>query len=79
MRMTKRQTNDMMAQLQFLLNTLKIHLGEDATSMAESTKRMLSSRVSWHGKKAFDGPEGLAPVETLERLGRVYVLCLAEV
>ena len=66
--------------LQFLINTLKKYLSEEVLSLASDTRRMLLSASSWGGggKGMGNGPEGLAALENLERLGRVYVMCLGE-
>ena len=60
------------SHLQFLINTLKKYLSDDTLSLASDTRRMLLSKA---GAKRH-GPEGLSGLENLERLGRVYVMCL---
>ena len=60
------------SHLQFLINTLKKYLSDDSLSLASDTRRMLLSKA---GSKRH-GPEGLSGLENLERLGRVYVMCL---
>ena len=71
-----RQADRLANELQFLLNTLKIYLSIEATSLLEATRRMLCSKAGRGNGMQGDGPEGLAALEELERLGRVYVLCL---
>ncbi len=58
--------------LQFLISTLKKYLSDDTLSLASDTRRMLSTRSE------VNGPEGLTALETLERLGRVYIMCLGD-
>lgn len=66
----------------FLINTLKKYLSEEILSLAADTKRMLVTKASSGGRKGRkllgDGPEGLTALENLERLGRVYVMCLGD-
>jgi len=62
------------SHLQFLINTLKKYLSEETLALASDTRRMLLSKA---GAKRH-GPEGLSGLENLERLGRVYVMCLNE-
>ena len=71
-----RQADRLANELQFLMNTLKIYLGSEAMSLLEGTRRMLCSKAGRGNGLQGDGPEGLAALEELERLGRVYVLCL---
>lgn len=71
-RMSDRLANE----LQFLMNTLKIYLSPEATSLLDGTRRMLCSKAGRGNGMQGDGPDGLAALEELERLGRVYVLCL---
>ena len=75
-KMKVRQADRMANELQFLLNTLKSYLKSENITLIESTRRTLLSR-SGRGVQG-DGPDGLAALEELERLGRVYVLCLGE-
>eukprot|EP00581_Thalassiosira_minuscula_P001397 CAMPEP_0183746690 /NCGR_PEP_ID=MMETSP0737-20130205/66886_1 /TAXON_ID=385413 /ORGANISM="Thalassiosira miniscula, Strain CCMP1093" /LENGTH=1250 /DNA_ID=CAMNT_0025982393 /DNA_START=67 /DNA_END=3820 /DNA_ORIENTATION=- len=63
--------------LQFLISTLKKYLSDEILSLASDTRRMLLSASSG-GKGMGNGPEGLTALENLERLGRVYVMCLGE-
>jgi len=62
------------SHLQFLINTLKKYLSDETLALASDTRRMLLSKA---GAKRH-GPEGLSGLENLERLGRVYVMCLNE-
>lgn len=75
-RMRSHQADRMANQLQFLINTLRPNLSENMIKLAEDTRRMLSAKA---GKKSImDGPDGLAAIEELERLGRVYNMCFAD-
>lgn len=68
--------------LQFLNNTLKKYLSDEVVSLASDTRRMMLSKAGTGGrgigKGMGNGPEGLTALENLERLGRVYVLCLTD-
>ena len=66
--------------LQFLISTLKKYLSDDILSLASDTRRMLLSASSGGrgGRGMGNGPEGLTALEDLERLGRVYMMCLGE-
>ncbi|KAL3942111.1 MAG: hypothetical protein SGBAC_003648 [Bacillariaceae sp.] len=68
-----RQADRLANELQFLLNTLKRYLKRETVRLVDSTRAML---VSKSGQAS--APDGLASLEELERLGRVYVLCLGE-
>lgn len=61
-------------ELQFLINTLRKYLSKDLLGVAEHCREKLLSKAGagFQG----DGPDGLGAIEQLERLGRVYVLCL---
>jgi len=61
-------------ELQFLINTLRKYLSEELLGVAEHCREQLLSKAGagFQG----DGPDGLGAIEQLERLGRVYVLCL---
>jgi hypothetical protein len=72
-----RQADRMANELQFLMNTLKSFLSNEALALLDGTRRTLCSRAGRGGVQG-DGPEGLAALEDLERLGRVYVLCLGD-
>jgi hypothetical protein len=71
-----RQADRLANELQFLMNTLKIYLSPEAMSLLEGTRRMLCAKAGRGNGMQGDGPDGLAALEELERLGRVYVLCL---
>eukprot|EP00978_Attheya_sp_CCMP212_P036717 scaffold168625_cov46-Attheya_sp.AAC.3 len=75
-RMRGRQADRMANELQFLINTLKNYLSDEMLAVADNCRRMLCSKAG--GGIQGDGPDGLAAIEELERLGRVYVLCLGE-
>lgn len=75
-RMSKKQADRMANELQFLVNTLHKDLSEDMMQTAESCRRMLCGKSGTGGSIRGDGPDGLAAIEELERLGRVYVMCL---
>jgi len=64
--------------LQFLISTLKKYLSDEVLSLASDTRRMLLSASRGVGRGMGNGPEGLTALESLERLGRVYVMCLGE-
>jgi hypothetical protein len=76
-KMKVRQADRMANELQFLMNTLKSYLSDENLSLIENTRRTLCSRAG-RGSVEGGGPDGLAALEELERLGRVYVLCLGE-
>jgi hypothetical protein len=77
-RMRGRQADRMANELQFLINTLKNYLSDEMLAVADNCRRMLCSKAGRGGGIQGDGPDGLAAIEELERLGRVYVLCLGE-
>lgn len=75
------QADILSIHLQFLMNTLKKYLSNEILSLASDTRRMLLSASTGGkgvGKGMGNGPEGLAALENLERLGRVWVMCLGE-
>lgn len=72
-----KQADRMANELQFLMNTLKTYLSDEGLDMLDGTRRTLCSRAG-RGAVKGGGPEGLAALEDLERLGRVYVLCLGD-
>ena len=72
------QADRMANEFQFLMNTLKSYLSDEGLSLLDGTRRTLCSRAGRGGGVQGDGPEGLAALEDLERLGRVYVLCLGD-
>lgn len=73
-----RQADRLANELQFLINTLRRYLKPDTLTLVDNTRRMLCSKAGRGGGIQGDGPDGLAALEDLERLGRVYVLCLGE-
>eukprot|EP00980_Cylindrotheca_fusiformis_P001133 scaffold318_cov110-Cylindrotheca_fusiformis.AAC.5 len=73
-----RQADRLANELQFLLNTLKTYLKRDTIKTVDSTRSMLIGKAGQSSGAQGDGPDGLAALEDLERLGRVYVLCLGE-
>jgi hypothetical protein len=73
-----RQADRLANELQFLMNTLKRYLKPEMMSLVDNTRRMLCSKAGRGSGVQGDGPDGLAALEDLERLGRVYVLCLGE-
>jgi hypothetical protein len=73
-----RQADRLANELEFLKNTLKKFLGEESLSLLGSTLQLVATRAGRGRNYQGDGPDGLAALEELERLGRVYVLCLGE-
>jgi hypothetical protein len=73
-----RQADRLANELEFLKNTLKKFLGEEGLSVLDSTLQVVATRAGRGRNYQGDGPDGLAALEELERLGRVYVLCLGE-
>ena len=73
-----RQADRLANELQFLINTLKKYLKEDTVAKVDSIRRMLCGKAGRGNGIQGDGPDGLAALEDLERLGRVYVLCLGQ-
>ncbi len=73
-----RQADRLANELQFLMNTLRRYLKPETLTLVDNTRRMLCSKAGRGGGIQGDGPDGLAALEDLERLGRVYVLCLGE-
>ena len=71
--MTAPQADRFANELQFLMNTLKKYLSGDMLSVAENCKGMLLAKA---GHRQGQGPDGLMQMEELERLGRIYALCL---
>jgi hypothetical protein len=75
--MTVKQADQLANELQFVLSTLKNHLGNKAQKAGSLCLNALCQKAERSGGPG-TGPDGLATVENLERLGRVYTLCLAE-
>jgi hypothetical protein len=75
-RMRSWQAERYMNELQFLMNTLRRYLGDNVLNDAEDCKKKLFQRTG--GDFQGNSPDGLMAIEELERLGRVYVLCLSE-
>ena len=73
-----RQADRLANELQFLMNTLRKFLKDATLDKVDACRKMLCSKAGRGGGLQGDGPEGLASLEELERLGRVYVLCLGE-
>ena len=73
-----RQADKLANELEFLSNTLNKFLGQETKHLLESTLKMANSKAGRGDDYQGDGPDGLAALEELERLGRVYVLCLGE-
>lgn len=73
-----RQADRLANELQFLINTLKRYLKPETVGLVDNTRRMLCTKAGRGSGIQGDGPDGLAALEELERLGRVYVLCLGE-
>lgn len=83
-----RQADRLVNELEFLNNTLKKFITSDnIKKLLKLTLQMLytkagrinsNSNTGSSGYQDHDGPDGLAALEELERLGRVYVLCLGD-
>lgn len=73
-----RQADRLANELEFLNNTLKKFLGDETLELLDSTLQMVSAKAGRGRDYQGDGPDGLAALEELERLGRVYVLCLGD-
>jgi Exocyst complex component Sec5 len=73
-----RQADRLANELEFLNNVLKKFLVENTLVLLDSTLHMVSSKAGRGRDYQGDGPDGLAALEELERLGRVYVLCLGD-
>jgi hypothetical protein len=73
-----RQADRLANELEFLKNTLKKFLDEESMALLDSSLHMVSSKAGRSRDYQGDGPDGLAALEELERLGRVYVLCLGD-
>jgi len=75
-RMRGFQADQYLNELQFLLNTLKRYLSDQVLHAVENVRGKLLSKTG--GGVQGQGPDGLGAIERLERLGRIYVLCLGE-
>ena len=73
-----RQADRLANELEFLNNVLKKFLAESTLVLLDSTLHMVSSKAGRGRDYQGDGPDGLAALEELERLGRVYVMCLGD-
>lgn len=73
-----RQADRLANELEFLRSTLRKFLGEEASSLLESTLQIVNTKAGRGREYQGNGPDGLAAIEELERLGRVYVLCLGD-
>lgn len=73
-----RQADRLANEIEFLRTILKKFLNENSKTLLESTLQMVAARAGRERGYQGDGPDGLAALEELERLGRVYVLCLGE-
>jgi hypothetical protein len=75
-----RQADRLANELEFLRSSLKRFLSEvGGLSIINQTLQMVNAKAGRdRNYKGGDGPDGLAALEELERLGRVYVLCLGE-
>ena len=71
-----RQADRLANEMQFLMNTLKNYLSDETLSLMDQTRRTLCHRAGRDGGIHGEGPDGLAALEDLERLGRVYLLAL---
>ena len=63
-------------ELQFLINTLRRYMSNELLEVVDNCRYLLLAKAG--GGFQGDGPDGLGAIEQLERLGRVYVLCLGE-
>lgn len=73
-----RQADKLANELEFLKNSLRKFLGSETMRLLESTLEMANGKAGRGHDYQGDGPDGLAALEELERLGRVYVLCLGD-
>jgi hypothetical protein len=71
-----RQADRLANELEFLKNSLSKFLGAESVALLDSTLNMVSAKAGRGRDYQGNGPDGLAALEELERLGRVYVLCL---
>ncbi len=75
-RMRGIQADQYLSELQFLINTLHRYLSDQVLHAVEGCKERLLSKTG--GGVQGQGPDGLGAIERLERLGRIYVMCLGE-
>jgi hypothetical protein len=75
-----RQADRLANELEFLKASLKRFLSEkEGLATIDQTLHVVNSKAGRdRNYKGGDGPDGLAALEELERLGRVYVLCLGQ-
>jgi hypothetical protein len=75
-RMRGSQADQYLNELQFLLNTLRKYLNDQVLHAAEGCKNKLLTKTG--GGVRGQGPDGLGGIERLERLGRMFVMCLGD-
>jgi len=75
-RMIGSQADQYLNELQFLVSTLKKYLSDQVLYAVDVCKNKLLSKTG--GGVRGQGPDGLKAIEHLERLGRVFVMCLGE-
>lgn len=75
-RITASHADRLANELQFVLNTLKNHVDEETT--LKTGNACVQALCKKAGRGNLTGPVDLSPIEELERLGRVYVLCLLD-
>jgi hypothetical protein len=63
-------------ELQFLVSTLRRYLSDQVIHAVENCRSKLEGKTEAGAQG--HGPEGLAAIERLERLGRLYVMCLGD-
>ncbi len=73
-RMRGTQADQYLNELQFLINTLQKYLSDQVIHASEVCKNKLLAKIG--GGIRGQGPDGLGAIERLERLGRVYLMCL---
>lgn len=74
-RMRGSQADQYLNELQFLVSTLKKYLSDQVLHAVETCKNKLLAKT---GGGTRNGPDGLGAIERLERLGRVFVMCLGD-
>lgn len=75
-RMIGTQAERLSYELQFLQSTLRRYLSDQVIHSVDNCRSKLAGKTE-SGVKGH-GPEGLAAIERLERLGRLYVMCLSD-